>query len=382
MKTAVHFGAGNIGRGFIGAALQDGGYFVTFADVNATIVDALTAAKSYNLVLLNEGRDTKTYSNFTALNSLTNADAVIRAISEADVVTTSVGVGILTRIAPMIHAGLKLRTKTTAAVVMACENAVNATDILRDAINALGELPNVVFANTAVDRIVPIQSNPNSPNVEVEEFEEWVIETANLSGADLGIPAATLVPNLEPYIERKLYTVNTGHCCIAYTGHLAGFKTISEALANGKVRTLTEAVLKETSMFLTRKFNFDTFEHQAYVKKTLSRLSDPILDDELERVGRDPLRKLSRFERLIGPAAGLAEQGTKPLALLEVIGAALRFRSEHDAQALLLADKLSHLSADAFATTVCGIPAGHALFQDLVGVIAAEQQAPRLNQTA
>jgi mannitol-1-phosphate 5-dehydrogenase len=241
---------------------------------------------------------------------------------------------------------------------------------------------NVLFANTAVDRIVPIQSDAATADVEVEEFEEWVIETRNLGDLDLGIPAAKLVPDLEPYIERKLYTVNTGHCCIAYAGQLSGFNTISEALGNERVRNLTEAVLKETSTFLVRKFGFDAFEHQAYVKKTLQRLSDPILDDELDRVGRDPLRKLSRTERLIGPAAGLAEQGTKPSALLEVVAAALKFHSEHDAQSLLLHDKLVHLSAEEFATTVCGISYGHPLFADLVAVIAAEQGTPRLNQTA
>jgi mannitol-1-phosphate 5-dehydrogenase len=382
MKNAVHFGAGNIGRGFIGAALQDGGYFVTFADVNAAIVDALNKTQGYDLVLLNTERTTTHYTQFEAVNSATDPEKVFAAIAEADVITASVGVGILPRIAPMIHAGLKLRTKATPAVVMACENAVNATDLLREAVLALGPVENVLFANTAVDRIVPIQSDATTADVEVEEFEEWVIETQHLGDLNLGIPAAKLVPDLEPYIERKLYTVNTGHCCIAYVGQLAGFTTISEALGNERVRNLTEAVLKETSTFLIRKFGFDAFEHQAYVKKTLQRLSDPILDDELDRVGRDPLRKLSRTERLIGPAAGLAEQGTKPSALLEVVAAALKFHSEHDAQSLLLHDKLVHLSAEEFATTVCGIAPGHALFADLVAVIAAEQDAPRLNQTA
>ena len=66
--VAVHFGAGNIGRGFIGALLQDAGYFVVFADVNQQLIDALRAKGSYNLVELDQTPVTKTYDQFLVLH--------------------------------------------------------------------------------------------------------------------------------------------------------------------------------------------------------------------------------------------------------------------------------------------------------------------------
>jgi len=53
---AVHFGAGNIGRGFIGAVLQDAGYFVTFADVNKELIDKLRSSNGYSLIELGEAQ--------------------------------------------------------------------------------------------------------------------------------------------------------------------------------------------------------------------------------------------------------------------------------------------------------------------------------------
>ena len=65
---AVHFGAGNIGRGFIGELLQDAGYHVTFADVNATVVEKLATLGSYRVIELGAGGKTKTYSNFAIVH--------------------------------------------------------------------------------------------------------------------------------------------------------------------------------------------------------------------------------------------------------------------------------------------------------------------------
>ena len=49
MKQAIHFGAGNIGRGFIGELLVRSGYEVTFVDVNKELVDTINEKKCYNI---------------------------------------------------------------------------------------------------------------------------------------------------------------------------------------------------------------------------------------------------------------------------------------------------------------------------------------------
>ena len=374
---AVHFGAGNIGRGFIGAVLQDAGYFVTFADVNKELIAKLRSSNGYSLFELGEAQKETHYENFEVLDSTVDESALIAAIGQADVITASVGANILAAIAPVISRGIQSRSSDSPLVIMACENAINATDILWSKIlETLERLPkSILFANTAVDRIVPMQQADSEPDVAAESFCEWVIDKSGLAGTDLKISAATMVDDLQPFIERKLYTVNTAHLAIAYLGQRHGHDTIAESLRDPIVRDVVARVMEETSMALATKHDFDPNEHAKYVHRTLQRLANPSLDDQVERVGRQPLRKLSRCERLIGPAALLAEIGEEPSALLEVVEASLDFMSQNDPEAALLKSKLEALTPSQFAVEICGITPDHPLAISLERAVAKHQGA-------
>ena len=161
---AVHFGAGNIGRGFVGLLLHEGGYELVFSDVAGALVDAIDAAESYTVHEAGPGGTDHVVTGFRALNSRTDPDAVAAEVATADVVTTAVGPTVLRFVAPSIVAGLARRDPDAPPLqVMACENAIGATDQLRQEIVAAAGpdadalLARAVFANTAVDRIVPAQ---------------------------------------------------------------------------------------------------------------------------------------------------------------------------------------------------------------------------------
>lgn len=374
-RLAVHFGAGNIGRGFIGAVLQDAGYHVVFADVNEGLISALREKGSYNLTELGNKPTTRTYSDFTALSSLADSEQLVNQIAQADIVTASVGAPILGKIAPTIEAGIRARTMPGKLIVMACENAIDASDMLFDAmLDRELVATRAVFLNTAVDRIVPIQPEGSEPDVAVEDFSEWVIDIARLDGK-LDLPGATLVSNLGPFIERKLYTVNTAHLATAYLGQLAGHHTIVEALSDSKIFNETAAVLSETSKVLIAKHKLDRKRHEAYVAKTLARLANPAVDDEIVRVGRQPLRKLAKNERLIGPALYFAEHFGEPERLLSVVSAALSFQSDNEPEVQRLGLLLASLTTDEFVAEVFGVGSHQALHKYLVATVDSHKRA-------
>lgn len=375
---AVHFGAGNIGRGFVGLLLHDAGYEVVFADVNADLIDALASSESYTVHEVGDGGGERTVTGFRAVNSATHETELIAEIQTAAVVTTAVGPNILRFVAPVIARGLALRDPGLAPLaVMACENAINATDLLRTEVqSSVGPdewdviAARAVFANTAVDRIVPGQDAAAGIDVTVEAFYEWVIESGPFGGETPAIPGATFVDALGPYIERKLFTVNTGHATAAYFGFSAGIDRISDALADAGVADAVRRVLEETSSLLVAKHGIDAEVQRAYREKILVRFANPHLPDTVQRVGRQPLRKLSRNERFISPAAELAERGLGHAALVDAVGQALRFDVADDEQSVEMLQLLAELPAEAFVERVTGLTEGHPLFPELVGIVA------------
>ncbi|MCI2266281.1 mannitol-1-phosphate 5-dehydrogenase [Sediminivirga luteola] len=373
---AVHFGAGNIGRGFVGLLLHEGGYEVVFSDVAAGLVDALASAESYTVHEVGAGGRDRLVTGFRAVNSASNPELVAAEVASADVVTTAVGPTVLKFIAPHVVAGLRQRPADEAPLqVMACENAIGATDLLRrEMATAAGEdwsslEGRAVFANTAVDRIVPGQPEGGGIDVTVEPFYEWAIERAPFGETPPSIPGAHFVGDLGPYIERKLFTVNTGHASTAYLGARGGAATIAEALTDERIAAGVARALEETSALLSAKHGFPAEEMTRYRETILERFRNPALPDTVQRVGRQPLRKLSRHERFIGPAAEAAERGLAVDGLLTAIGAALAFRDPEDEQAAELESLLARLSPDEFVAQVTGLDAAHPLYPRLVEVV-------------
>jgi mannitol-1-phosphate 5-dehydrogenase len=372
----------------VGLLLHQAGYEVVFADVAGALIEQLAAADSYNVHEVGENPTVRTVDNFRALNSARQEASLVAEIATADIVTTAVGPHILKFVAPAIAKGIAARAAGLAPLqVMACENAINATDILRAEVaglwdDAAGSLDAAaVFANTAVDRIVPNQAPGQGLDVTVETFFEWVIDRSAFGDAAPVIPGATFVDELSPYIERKLFTVNTGHASAAYFGFEAGLEKISEAMADQDVAEDVRAVLEETKQLLVAKHGFSNDEQEAYVQKILVRFSNPYLPDTVNRVGRAPLRKLSRHERFIGPAAELAERGIVPEALLGAIAAALRFNDPADAEATELAKILTSTSPADATIRITGLAPDHPLFS-AVSTLVEERQAEVANAPA
>ncbi len=372
VKQAVHFGAGNIGRGFIGALFSQSNYHVTFVDIAEKIINQLNTDEGYNVVTAAEHPETLAVQNVSGLNNLTQEQAVIKAIKEATYITTAIGPNVLPRIAPLIAKGLAERVKTSDenVYVIACENQISATDLLKGYIfDALDEetkahvINKVFFFNSAVDRIVPIQHNQGSLDVLVESYYEWVVEAPE----DIPfVEGMTIVPDLAPFIERKLFTVNTGHAVIAYFGYLKGKETIDQTLRDSDIYEQVQQTLQETGNYLIKRYDLDREEHEAYITKIIERFKNPHLNDSVKRVGRAPIRKLGPQDRLIRPALEAKKVGLSYTYLAKAIAAALLFDPKEDNEAMKLQANIHEYGIEYVLKEISGLEASDDLTKEII----------------
>lgn len=299
-------------------------------------------------------------------------------------VTCAVGPNILKFIAPVIAKGIDGRKRDTPLAVIACENAIGATDTLAGHIKDEKNTPQhrledhhtrARYANSAIDRIVPGQDPNAGLNVKIESFFEWVVEKKPFHGhGHPKIEGVKWVDDLTPFIERKLFTVNTGHAAAAYYGHNRGKKTIYEALEDKEIKDIVHEALAETSHLIVNKHGITVEEQKEYVDKIIKRISNPHLEDVVERVGRAPLRKLSKKERFVGPAAELAYRGDKVDALLGCIEMTFRFQNvEGDEESGQLAKIMKEKDAKTVVKEVCGLEESEPLYKDVLKIVEKVQ---------
>lgn len=348
MKIAIQFGAGNIGRGFIGKLLSDSGYKVVFVDVNKTVIDEINLKKEYVIEVVGENKKEAVISNIEGV--LSTDDRVIDFIAQADIITTAVGPSILSKIAKTIANGIEKRKNTNdkALNIIACENMVKASSFLKEEVmKYLSEETskyteeNIGFPNSAVDRIVPpLEGSTEILRVRVEEFQEWIVDKDLFKGEIPEIKGMELTDNLMAFIERKLFTLNTGHAITAYLGVLKGYNTIKESIEDSEIEKFVTDAMKESGEVLIKRYDFDREKHYAYIEKILNRFRNPYLKDEVQRVGRQPLRKLSFNERLIKPLRGTEEYGTSNENIIFGIVSAMKYENIEDDEANSLQAKL------------------------------------------
>ena len=237
---AVHFGAGNIGRGFVGLLLHEGGYELVFSDVAAPLVDAINAESEYTVHEVGEGgRDTSRHR----LPGDQQRDRPRRARRrDRD------GQRRHDRRRPdhpeVRRPAHRRRARAARPVVAAAaDHGVRERDqrdrpAARRGDGAGGRdagTPSPAAPSSRTPRSTgscPAQPAGAGVDVTVEPFFEWAIERPPFGDDPPRIPGAHFVDDLAPYIERKLFTVNTGHATTAYFGAAAGVEKISDALAD------------------------------------------------------------------------------------------------------------------------------------------------------
>jgi len=355
---AVMYGGGNIGRGFIGALLSNSGYEVVFVDVVDDVINTLNREHTYPIRIIKgdsyEDFDVKQVSAVDGKNP----QEVAEVIAEAEIMATAVGVNVLKFIIPNIVAGLRLRKerKLPPFNIIICENLNNANKIIEDMIKEyLTEEEiiwfdeNIGLVEAAIGRTVPVQTEEmkdgNSLRVCVESYGYLPVDKEAFKGEIPNIKNMVPFAPFDFFIKRKLFLHNMAHAMTAYLGDLLGIEYIYDAIDNDEIYTIVKGAMEESARALSKKYSVPLEELLLHRTDLLERFTNAALRDTCSRVGREPARKLSPQDRLIGSASLAYEMGITPAYI--AIGAAsglCRYLKEAEDKTLTAANVLKSVS--------------------------------------
>ena len=341
-KTAVMIGAGNIGRGFVGAAFAASGYDTVFIDVDDALVKEINARGEYPLrVLLPDGgRNDTVVSQVRAVNG-NDTGAAAAEIAQADICATAVGVRALPHIAPAIAMGLAMRAhegKLPPLNFIVCENMLDAGAKLREYVLGMTppELVSAVddmagYPEAVIGRMVPIQmakmKDGDPLRICVEKYAFLPVNKAAFKGEIPQVEGMTPLDKFEYYTKRKLFIHNLGHAAVAYLGLLGGYKLIADAVDDADILFIAACAMRESAAALGCENNNDAANLSRSIESLLYRFSNRELKDTCARVAADPIRKLGRHDRIIGALKNCEEFGL-PAYYIAAVGAAAAFSLE------------------------------------------------------
>ena len=371
MKSAVQFGAGNIGRGFMGQLFWEIGYEIVLVDVRETVVKLLNENKSYTLRILDAGTRKKSDITIGRFRAFTpkSQNEVTEAIALSDVMSTAVGVENLEDIAPLIAEGIRERFRRNSPPVdiYQCENSLHAAKILKSAVldRLSGDLriwaeENVGFIGTAVMRIVPApaKSGGEDPLLVVSDaYHRLPYDNRRRRAPPPPIEGLRPVEDFTAEMSKKLYTYNLAHAALGYLGILKGRSYIHECVGDSDTVAVVEGALNESMDALIKKYpgNIGGEEKEEIIRDIKLRFSNPLIMDTIKRVGKDPVRKLGSDERLIGSAKLCLSSGILPDNISRVCAAALLYDDPKDGETVRLREMVKKDGVENVLKKISGV---------------------------
>lgn len=347
MKKFIMYGAGNIGRGFIGQSFSLAGYKVGFIDINMEVIDALNKCGEYPVnVVTTEKNEEIPVKNVYGIDGK-DIELVSDEIAACDMMATAIGVNVLKFIAKPIAKGIEKRAKQSDKPlnIIICENLIGADKFLKGLIlNEIPELKDYVeekvgFIEASIGRMVPVMTEEkkagNPLRVYVEPYNILPVDKAAFKGE---IP--TDVSNLYPYtpfdlfIERKLFMHNMSHALCSYLGYLRNYEFVYQAIADYDIRYCALSALISSAEAVAKENGENVKMLLDHANNLLYRFTNVALADTVARVGKDTKRKLGSNDRLVG-ALKLCEKHKIDASYICIgIAAGLIFAPQEDASSV------------------------------------------------
>jgi mannitol-1-phosphate 5-dehydrogenase len=381
-KKIVAFGAGKIGRSFIGQLFSRSGYEVVFVDINCRLIDELNRRGNYKVVFKAESGDTVLMIDQVRGVCLRDTEGVTGELATAAIASCSVGLQGLNDLMPVLAKGLVARHAIEGDAPLDIILAENMRDADRYIAGELRPyLPKdypleqlVGLVETSIGKMVP---NMTSKDLEEDPLQLFAEPYNTLIVAKNGFrnpipPVENLAPmeNIKAWVDRKIFIHNMGHAAAAYLGHLKhpGAIYMHELLEDREIEERTRSTMKQSARILMALHPGEFTEDQLsrHIDDLLIRFRNKSLGDTVFRVGSDLFRKLGPSDRMVTPVRAAIRLNMDHDLIMNALTAAISFRAKDEQGRILPADE-DFFEEAAMGTAhilkhVCGLdlPAGNA----------------------
>lgn len=315
MKKLVLFGAGNIGRSFIGQLFSRSGYEVVFIDIVEPMIEALNKCGSYNVIIKSDKEEIIKVNHVRGVLA-SDKEKVAEEVSTADIIASCVGNNALPHIIPLIAEGLAKRYKRDKNLPLDIIIALNMRDAAEYFEKELSKIAGndyplnrlVGLVETSIGKMVPIMTKEDMETdilqIFAEPYNNLILDKKAFKNPIPDVKGLSPKDNMKAWVDRKLFIHNLGHAVVSYLGYLYDRKFIYlyEALAVKKLYDQTRETMMRAAEILMKEYpgEFTKKDLEDHIDDLLKRFTNKALGDTIYRVGRDLIRKLGPEDRLAG----------------------------------------------------------------------------------
>jgi mannitol-1-phosphate 5-dehydrogenase len=315
-KSIVIFGAGKIGRSFIGQLFSRAGYKVVFIDINYKIIDEINRRKKYEVVIKSDNRDEVLEVTNVCGIYADDTDAVMTAITDCNLMATCVGKNAFNKILPIVAKGIEKRFRLhpdSPVDIILAENIRDAQKIMKTRLAELlvNNFPvnlYIGFIETSIGKMVPIMpkavENKDPLLVYAEPYNTLIVDKNGFKNFIPDIEGLSPKENIKAWVDRKAFIHNLGHATVAYYGAFRHPDAIYiyEVLSDPVVYRFTKEVMLQSASILQAIYpnDYSINSLKDHIDDLLTRFRNKALKDTIYRVGQDRIRKLGPEDRFVG----------------------------------------------------------------------------------
>ena len=373
-KNIIIWGAGKIGRGFMAELFTIENYHVTFVDQSEVLVKELNNRKSYQIInAFDENNIQKVkISDYSAIALTAENDEKIQTVfNQCDYIVVAVYPKFFSDVGAKLADHILRRKKEIGPKpldLILCTNLIHAgSEFKKGLYQGLSETDKKYFSESigiVETLVIRICADPNDEvkkedplSILTNGYSKLLVDSTGFKGNVPQLNIFKLVDDMKAEEKRKLFTYNMFHAVLAYFGTRKGYELIPECIADEAIQKIAFGALDESSSALVKEFNFSPAEMDEWKTNVIQQTNNPIVGDTVFRYAADPIRKLNREDRLIGPTLLCIKHGVAPQNIIKGIAAGFLFEDENDPQSLKLQELLASKGIEKAIVDICGLTA-------------------------